>query len=35
VQCGFCDHTAPARDFVREDVYDTVGNEVYVVARLG
>jgi hypothetical protein len=35
VQCGFCDHTAPAREFVREDVYDTVGNEVYVVARLG
>ena len=32
--CGYCEHTAPARDFVREDVYDTVANEVYVVARV-
>jgi hypothetical protein len=35
LQCGFCDHEAPARDFVREDVYDTVANEVYLVARVG
>jgi hypothetical protein len=35
VRCGFCDHTAPAREFVREDVYDTVANEVYLVARVG
>jgi coenzyme F420-reducing hydrogenase gamma subunit len=34
VRCGFCDHTAPARKFVREDVYDTVANEVYLVARV-
>jgi hypothetical protein len=34
VVCGFCDHSAPARSFVREDVYDTPANEVYVVARL-
>jgi hypothetical protein len=34
VRCGFCDHVAPARDFVVEDVYDTVANEVYVVARV-
>lgn len=34
VRCGFCDHAAPARGFVREDVYDTVANEVYVVARI-
>jgi hypothetical protein len=34
LQCGFCDHTAPARAFVREDVFDTVRNEVYVVARV-
>ena len=33
--CGFCDHVAAARDFVREDVYDTVSNEVYLVARVG
>ena len=34
VRCGFCDHAAPAREFIREDVYDTVLNEVYLVARL-
>ena len=34
VQCGYCDHVAPARSFVTEDVYDTVPNEVYVVARV-
>jgi len=35
VRCGFCDHSAPARDFLVEDVYDTVANEVYLVARVG
>jgi hypothetical protein len=35
VRCGFCDHRAPAREFVREDVFDTVANEVYLVARVG
>jgi hypothetical protein len=34
LRCGFCDHAAPAREFVREDVYDTVSNEVYLVARV-
>jgi uncharacterized Zn finger protein (UPF0148 family) len=34
LRCGFCDHTAEARDFIREDVYDTVSNEVYLVARV-
>ena len=32
--CAFCDHAAPAREFVAEDVYDTVSNEVYLVARV-
>ena len=32
--CGYCDHTAPAREFLAEDVYDTVSNEVYLVARV-
>jgi len=35
IRCGFCDHLAPARHFVREDVYDTVANEVYLIARVG
>jgi len=34
LKCGFCDHRAPARAFVREDVFDTVRNEVCVVARV-
>jgi hypothetical protein len=34
LQCGFCDHSARAREFVAPDVYDTVANEVYVVARV-
>ena len=34
VRCGFCEHTAPARDFLLRDVYDTVANEVYLIARL-
>ncbi len=35
VRCGYCDHSAPAREFVREDVFDTLANEVYLVARVG
>jgi hypothetical protein len=31
--CGYCDHTARGRDFLAEDVFDTVSNEVYLVAR--
>ena len=34
VRCGFCDHTADACEFIREDVYDTLSNEVYLVARV-
>ena len=34
LRCGFCDHQAPARDFVAPDVFDTVANEVYVIARV-
>jgi hypothetical protein len=34
LRCGFCSHEAQARDFVARDVFDTVGNEVYVVARV-
>jgi hypothetical protein len=34
LRCGFCDHAAPAREFLAEDVYDTVANEVYLVARV-
>jgi len=33
--CGYCDHSGPAREFLAEDVYDTVPNEVYLVARVG
>lgn len=32
--CGYCEHTAEARQFVRQDVFDTVTNEVYLVARV-
>jgi hypothetical protein len=35
LRCGFCDHGAPAREFVCEDVYDTLANEVCLVARVG
>jgi hypothetical protein len=34
VRCGYCEHAAPARSFVAADVFDTLGNEVYVVARV-
>jgi hypothetical protein len=34
LRCGFCDRAAPARNFVRRDVLDTLANEVLVVARL-
>jgi hypothetical protein len=34
LRCGFCDHLGEAAGFVRRDVYDTVANEVYVVARI-
>ena len=34
IVCGYCDHEARAREFVAADVYDTVANEVYVIARV-
>jgi hypothetical protein len=34
LRCGYCDHSAPAIEFLREDVYDTVANEAILVARL-
>ena len=34
LRCGFCDHAAPAHEFVAEDVYDTLANEVYLIARV-
>ena len=34
LHCGFCDHAASAREFIAEDVYDTLANEVYLVARV-
>ena len=33
--CCYCEHSAPGRDFLAEDVFDTVANEVYLVARVG
>jgi hypothetical protein len=34
IRCGFCDHEARGRDFLTRDVYDTVANEAYLVARV-
>lgn len=34
LRCGFCSHQARAQEFVAPDVYDTVSNEVYVIARV-
>jgi hypothetical protein len=34
LRCAFCEHSALAIEFLREDVYDTVGNESILVARL-
>jgi hypothetical protein len=34
ISCGFCDHTARTREFLVRDVFDTVSNEAYLVARL-
>ncbi len=31
--CAYCDHTAPAIEFMREVVADTVGNDVVLIAR--
>jgi hypothetical protein len=34
VRCGFCDHHAPAVDFLREDVVDVPANDVVLIARV-
>jgi hypothetical protein len=34
LRCGFCDHEARVGEFVSANVFDTVPNEVYVVARV-
>jgi hypothetical protein len=34
LRCGFCDHAAPARDYLVRDVYDTLANEVSLVAHV-
>jgi hypothetical protein len=34
IRCGFCGHGARAREFLVRDIFDTVANEAYLVARL-
>ena len=34
LSCGYCDREAAAREFVVNDVFDTVANEVYLIARV-
>ncbi|MFN8160198.1 MAG: hypothetical protein U0R52_04025 [Solirubrobacterales bacterium] len=34
IECGFCEHRGRAREFLVRDVFDTVSNEAYLVARL-
>ena len=34
VSCGFCGHSARSREFLVRDVYDTLGNEAQLVARI-
>ena len=34
VACRCCGHEARARDFLVRDIFDTVANEAYLVARL-
>ncbi len=34
LECGFCGHADRARAFLRRNVFDTVSNEAYLVARL-
>jgi hypothetical protein len=35
IACGFCGHGARAREFLVRDVFDTVANEAYMIARFG
>lgn len=34
LRCGFCDHAAEARSFIRADHFDTAVNDVALIARL-
>ena len=34
MSCGYCGHSDRARAFLVRDVFDTVGNEAYMVARI-
>jgi hypothetical protein len=34
LRCGFCGHADRARTFLVRDVFDTVANEAYMIARL-
>ena len=34
LSCGFCGHAGRAREFLVRDVFDTVANEAYMIARL-
>lgn len=34
ISCSFCGHSARAREFLVRDVFDTVANEAYMIARL-
>jgi hypothetical protein len=34
LRCPWCDHAARSRDFLVRDVFDTVANEAYLVARV-
>ena len=33
LSCGYCDHSAPAVDFLRRGVFDAPANDVVLVAR--
>jgi hypothetical protein len=34
LRCGYCGHAEAARGFLVRDVFDTVANEAYLIARL-
>ncbi|HSI81461.1 MAG TPA: hypothetical protein VK919_12515 [Solirubrobacterales bacterium] len=34
LQCAFCDHAAPAIEFLREEIVDTPANDAKLVARI-
>ena len=34
LRCGYCGHAEAAHEFLVRDVFDTVANEAYLIARL-